>query len=382
MKQRSAVLIDRCFKYAFLGLMLLVLALPLTAQGLEFQFNGVRFNDVILGFLPLPVGADVELHLPLNQSGLFFSLRVAGGYEDRLILRNDSSGNPLAKPSAFDNAQWFHWPNGQVDLGPLYRIVIPGKSELNLEFFGLVRGRFEKNSPNLSSAYFPDAQELFAFSALGGIGLDGVDNDSWVKRGVGGELSLEYGPSLGTLAGASDFYRASARLEAYLPLFSLGSYPQNGLASYLGFFAAGDYSGGTDIPLYVLTSFGGRHLRNGLGNSIRGYQPWGYEATQKAELSLELRLLGPALFGVEGLRPIAYLFGDAGYFGGLYSCPAISDKDGFMYSAGAGVALGIFEFAFIGLRAGYRFPGQDPLFASYFPKGEKFFWNVTFLLHF
>jgi hypothetical protein len=369
-------------KIAVFGLFMLSLALPLGSQGLEFQFNGVRFNNVILGFLPLPVGADLEFRLPLNKDGLFFSIRAAGGYEDRLILRNDADGSPLPKPSSFDNKQWFHWPNGQVDLGPMYRIALPGQTDISLEFFGLARGRVEKNSTNLSAGFFPDAQELFAFSAIGGLGLAGVENDSWIKRGGAAELSFEYGPSIAALAGASDFFRASARLEAYLPLFTLGSYPRNGLSSYLGFFAAGDFAGGSDIPLYVLTSFGGRHLRDGVGDSIRGYQPWGYEATQKAELSLDLRLVGPALFGVEGLRPIAYLFGDAGYYGGLYKCPSIADKNGLMFSAGAGAALGIFEFAYIGLRAGYRFPSLDPLFLSYFPGGEKFFWGITFLLHF
>ena len=114
-------------KIAVFGLFMLSLALPLGSQGLEFQFNGVRFNNVILGFLPLPVGADLEFRLPLNKDGLFFSLRAAGGYEDRLILRNDADGSPLPKPSSFDNKQWFHWPNGQVDLGPMYRIALPGQ---------------------------------------------------------------------------------------------------------------------------------------------------------------------------------------------------------------------------------------------------------------
>jgi hypothetical protein len=167
-----------------------------------------------------------------------------------------------------------------------------------------------------------------------------------------------------------------------LPLFSSGKSDLDAISVYAAGYLAGDYAGGSEIPLYVLTSFGGRLLRDGLGDSIRGYQPWGYEATAKAEASFDLRFVGPALFGVAGLRPIAYLFGDAGYFNGLYAAPSIADKNGLIFSAGVGAALDIFDFAYLGLRAGYKFPADDPLYATYFPTGNRFFWGITFLLHF
>ncbi|MFA6366551.1 MAG: hypothetical protein WCX13_05140, partial [Candidatus Hydrogenedentales bacterium] len=150
-------------------------------------------------------------------------------------------------------------------------------------------------------------------------------------------------------------------------------------------YLTGDYAGGSEIPLYVLTSFGGRAIRDGLGDSIRGYRTWGYEATTKAEASFDLRFIGPGLFGLAGLRPMAYVFGDAGYFDGLYKCPDAAtggDKDGLIFSAGAGAAINVFDFAQIGARAGYKFPVDDPLYAAYTPSGERFFWNITFLLHF
>lgn len=348
-----------------------------SAQGVEFALNGVRFNNVLLGFLPVPTGADLEFAIPIAKTGLFFSLRLAGGFEDRLILRDDTDGSPVPKPAAFDAATWFHWPNGQVDAGLLYRTG-PG-----LEFFVLGRGRYEKNSTGLPGGYFPDAWELLAFSAMGGIGYDGVEKSpSRMKKGLGGELAFEYGPAFASMAGDGDFYRASARLEAYLPLFASNEDPKKAISTYLGLFLAGDHAGGNSIPLYVLTSFGGRHLRDGLGDSIRGYQPWGYEAATKAEASIDLRVVGPALFGLAGVRPVAYVFGDAGYFAGLYDCPSVADKDGFLFSAGAGLALGVFDFAYIGARAGYAFPSLDPLYTQYFPGGERFFWDITFLLHF
>ena len=360
-------------------------ALPLSAgaEGIEFALNGVRFNNALLGGLPVPAGVDVEFRIPVAADALLFTVRLAGGYEDRLILRSDA-GAPIAKPAAFDAADqtnWFHWPNAQADLGILYRPLGPEKPKV--ELFAMARGRWEANSPDLSTGVFPDARGLLDISLMGGAGVDAVEtNPRRSKSGYGGEISFEYGPSALALSGGTDFYRLSASLEGYLPLFSTGSSDLGATSAYAAGYLAGDWAGGSAIPLYVLTSFGGRLLRDGLGDSIRGYQGWGYEATTKAEASVDLRLAGPALFGVAGLRPMAYLFGDAGYFGGLYKCSSVVDKDGLLLSAGAGVALDIFDFVYLGARAGYKFPVDDPLYSTYTTGGDKFFWNITFLLHF
>lgn len=364
---------------------LLLAPLSAGAEGLEFAFNGVRLNGALLGGIPVPTGADIDLRLPIGPIGgddLLFTLRLAGGYEDRLILRDAVDGRPLPKPASFDNTQWFNWPNIETDAGILYRILPRGKAP-KVEFFGLARGRYENNSPSLSTAYFPDAKGLLAFSFLGGVGVDSVTmSPRRLKSGFAGELSFEYAPTFLAISGGTDFYRASASLKGYLPLFSSGESDLDAVSVYAAGYLAGDYAGGSEIPLYVLTSFGGRLLRDGLGDSIRGYQPWGYEATTKAEASFDLRFVGPALFGVAGLRPMAYLFGDAGYFDGLYAAPSIADKNGLICSAGAGVVIDILDFAYVGLRAGYKFPVDDPLYDTYFPAGNRFFWGITFLLHF
>ena len=353
------------------------------AEGFEFAFNGVRLNGALLGGIPLPTGADLEARLPIAGDKLLFTLRLAGGYEDRLILRDLSDGSPIAKP-AFDNAQWFNWPNLETDAGLVYRLA-RGKNSPEaprIEVFGLARLRYEQNSPGLGTAYFPDARELFALSFIGGMGVDGVyKSPRRYRSGYAGELSFEYAPASLGFSGGTDFYRASAAMEAYLPILSLGTSDIEAVSIYAAAYLAGDYAGGTNIPLYVLTGFGGRQPRDGIGNSIRGYQSWGYEATTKAEASFELRFVGPGLFGLANLRPMAYAFGDLGYFDGLYKCPIV-DKNGLIMSAGAGIALNILDFAYLGLRAGYKFPVDDPLYAYYFPGGEKFFWSVSFLLHF
>ncbi|HEY9054193.1 MAG TPA: hypothetical protein VIO60_05180 [Rectinemataceae bacterium] len=351
------------------------------SQGIGFSLNGVRFNNAILGGLPLPAGADIELRFPLSSSGLLFSLRLAGGYEDRLILRDDDA-DPIAKPAAL-GANWFNWPNAQVDAGPVYSMALAGGGGARLEAFFLARGRWELNSSSLSTAHFPDSRGLLGVSALAGAGVDAVMKDpSRMLSGWGGEVSFEAAPSFLSFQGGNDFYRLSGFLEGYLPLYSSSEDDLRAISLYAAGYLAGDWAFGSSIPLYVLTSFGGRKLRDGLGDSIRGYQGWGYEASAKAEASFDLRLVGPSLFKVAGLRPIAYIFGDAGWYGGLYDCPSLADSDGILFSAGAGAALDILDFAYLGLRAGWRFTIGDPLFPIYEPGGEAFFWGISFLLHF
>jgi hypothetical protein len=366
-------------------IVLLCLVSPAFAQGsTEFELNGVRFNNALLGFLPVPTGADLEFHVPLS-GGLLFSLRAAGGYEDRLILRDDSNGSPIAKPASFNagaQTAWFDWPNAEIDSGLIYRFTDFATAGIKAEVFGLGRGRWESNSPGLSTAYFPDAKGLLAFSFLGGIGADAVVKQPSRMSGWAGEASFEAAPSFLAVSGGTDFSRFSGFLKGYLPLYSSGADDLKAFSLYGAAYLTGDYAMGSKIPLYVLTGFGGRALRDGLGDSIRGYQGWGYEATTKAEASIDLRLVGPSLFKVASLRPIAYVFGDAGYFSGLYDCPSIADKDGLIFSTGGGLALDILDFAYLGLRAGYKFPVDDPLYATYFPGGERFFWGITFLLHF
>jgi hypothetical protein len=370
-------------KISILLLLLSAFAMPSGAQGLEFNFIGARFNNVILGFLPMPTGLDLGVNLPLGGNGLFFSLRAAGGFEDRMILRNAATGTSIAQPAKFDNSQWFNWPNAEMDAGLLYRLT--GKDGTSIgksEIFALARGRYEKNSPSLAPTLFPDAQGLLAMSAMAGVGFDSVRTESSrMKSGVWAEASFEYAPAALSFSGGTDFGRANVSASGFLPLMSWGDSDLRALSLYLAGYVAGDYAFGTAIPLYVLTSFGGRDLRNGLGDSVLGYQSWGYEAATKAYASVEARFVGPGLFGQKGIRPIAYAFLDAGFFDRLDRSP-LASKSGIISSTGLGMALDVFDFAYLGLCAGYRLPIDDPLYSTYFPAGDKFFLKMKFLLQY
>ncbi|MFZ2780467.1 MAG: hypothetical protein WAZ99_03780 [Rectinemataceae bacterium] len=363
------------------------------AQGTDFSFRGVRLNGALLGGVSVPTGADVAFLFPTPGQELFFALKAGAGFEDRMVLRDADTDEPRAAPESFDSGYWFYWPNAQVDVGLVYRPFDLNETAagIRVELFASMRSRYEANLNSLGVSVFPDMNGLFGNSVIAGAAVDSVRTDvRRMKSGFSGEASVEWGPGFADFVAGTDFFRTSARARGFLPLFSMGADDMRSLSVYAAGFIAADWATGTNIPLYVLTSFGGRDLRSGLGDSVRGYRSWGYETALKSTASAELRAVGPALFDVPGLRPMAYLFADGGYYAGLdrasgtYAAgQAWADADGFLFSAGGGAALGVLDFAYLGLRALWRIPVSDPLYEKYFgASASPFSWEISFLLHF
>ncbi len=382
MKRQSGY---RSFAMLVLSLSLLAPAI-VAADGVEFVVNGLKLNSAIIPGIPLPLGVDATVNIPLTGTGLFFTFRGAAGYEDRLILRDAVTGAPIAKPASPDNIHWFMYPNVEADAGLSLRFTDrePDGSGVRTEIFTLGRMRYENSQNSLGTTTFPDANGLVAGSVIAGIGADSTFTDAArMKSGYSGELSVEYAPTLLAFAGGTDFVRANIKTKGYLPLVSLTKADERrNVSVYAAWMATADYAMGNKIPLYVLTTFGGRLLRDGIGKSVRGYQNWGYESPLKAAMSAEIRAVGPALFGVPSIRPMVYAFGDCGMYTRLDRAGALSDKSGLVFSTGAGANIGFFDFAYFGVRAGYKIPMADPLYLTYFSDGRKFFWDVTFLLYF
>lgn len=382
---RSAFLPDSLPRAVMICFMFFMSLVPVFASGVEFSFIGVRLNGSIISGIPLPVGVDAEIRVPVAGK-LLFTFRLAGGYEDRYILR-DNTGLPVMKPAVKDGLNWFEWPNLESDAGLVYRLSDKASdgSGRRMEVFALGRFRWEGSQSSLSTDIFKDANGLVAFSAIAGLGANNVRVDETrMRSGYSGEVSLEYAPPVFAILGGTDFFRANIKTTGYQPLVSLGdaSRPLARSSVYAAWMATADWVSGKNLPHYALTGFGGRELRGGIGRSVRGYQNWGYESPLKAAMSAEVRAVGPAIFGVASLRPMAYIFGDSGFFSGLYKAGTLEQQGGIVFSSGAGLNLGLLDFAYLGARAGYRFPVTDPLGSYYYDSGSRFFWDITFLLHF
>jgi hypothetical protein len=342
---------------------------------IAFTLNSIKTNSDIIAGLPLPTGADLALELPLGSTSTAFTLRAAAGYESRMILRSTATMSPIAEPPAIDGVQRFFWTNVLAELG-VKQYLLHQKHE-QAWLFGIVRGRYENNSPSFPTTLFPDAQAVRSASGVGGIAFDSI---RWLeknaKKGISAELSYEYGPDFADFSGShADFGRANFTVEAFVPL-SAGHF-----ATYLALYGVGDYALGQNIPHEVLTTFGGITGTKGIGDMVRGAQPWGYEAPAKAYASAELRLAGPSMFRDFPIYPVGYVFADAAAYGRLYGSPLV-DNSGMIASAGAGASVSVLNFLWLGVYAGWRLPMHDPLSSIYYNSSQGFFWNFTFVAHY
>lgn len=379
-------------RFQAFALLAAVTAAGLSAEGLSFGFEGPRFN-FSLGF-PLPAGADVEFRQPIAVTPfgpLSAVLRIGAGYEDKRLLRDALTGDPIAaesdanKDTVYANhANSYNAPNGQWALG-LLACLVPGEKTNLAEAFLAWRGRYDLYLNDLSTSVFPDAQGLFGNAVFAGLAWNGVTTDDRrVMSGISAEASAEWSPA-GISSVAVDYLRLDAQAQGYLPLFSHGNEGLNLFSAYLAGFGSVDWATGDSIPIHVMQSFGGRDVRSGLGGgSVRGYPSKAWDASLKAVANLELRLLGPALFGLPWFMPMAYGFFDAGGYAGMAGATTASyaEASGLIMSAGGGFALNVLDFAYIGFKAGVLVPGEDTLFAVYVPELEKGFFSIEFMLHF
>jgi len=358
----------------------------LAAPGLSFTINSIKTNSDIVAGLPLPTGLDLGFEFPLGDSGTSLTLRTAAGYESRMILRNASSA-PIAEPASIDSYNRFFWTDALAELG--LRQYMLRDDHASAWLFALLRGRYEHTASTYTTALFADAQGTMSATGLAGLAFDSTYwREPNRKVGSSVELSLEYGPGFANFAAApTDFARANLTAQTYIPLsYQTGTLINpSSIAPYLVLYGVGDYAMGTHIPQEVLTTFGGLVGTKGIGDMVRGTQPWGYEAQGKAYASAELRVAGPSFFPSFLVYPVGYLFADAAGYTGLYGAPfgsSFSDTSGVVTSAGAGAAVSVFNFLWLGVYAGWRWPIVDPLASTYFSSPSGFFWNFTFVAHY
>jgi hypothetical protein len=340
---------------------------------LSIRFAGPRFFN---GFIP--AGADVTLDYTGLDLGtpaatkLFFKL--GGGYEDKLLLRDTATGNPLSLAGGGEGIS-YDSPNFQWEAAFIQGLSTRPDGDNAFEVFLFYRGRYDIYDEELDNSVFVDDRGLFGTSIMVGTSYNTVVRDRHrLKSRFYAEAGAEWGP--GVINSESDFWRISAKLIGYLPVMDVPTDGKNFFNMYLAVLASADLAGGDSVPIYVNQSFGGRDLRDSLGNCVRGYEKASYDSLFKAVGNIELRMLGPAL-GLESILPILYGFFDAGYYDGFYGSSDYADEAGLIMSTGGGIALGLFDFAQIGFVGGYKLV-EDSLYGL----DEPVFVSFKFMLHF
>ena len=355
-------------------LILATVLMPVAADdSLSVSFLGPRFlngfipsgGDFTVDYTGLDLGAPAITHL---------FLKLGGGYEDKLLLRSPLTGDPVSLAGGTEDYS-FDSPNFQWEAAFIQGLSARPDGENALELFLFYRGRYDIYDKDLDDSVFEDAKGLLETSFLVGASYDSVVKDRHrLKKGLYAEAGAEWAP--GTINPESDFWRVSAKLLGFLPLYDVPTDGGNLFSMYLAALVSADLAGGESVPIYVNQSFGGRELRDSLGDCVRGYESSSYDSLFKAVGNLELRILGPAL-GLESIVPYVYGFFDAGYYDGFYGSTTSADASGQLMSTGGGIALGLFDFAQIGFVGGYKLV-EDTLYGL----DDPVFVTFKFMLHF
>jgi hypothetical protein len=342
------------------------------ADDISINLAGLRVYN---GFIPS--GADVALSWSGFDLGLgaptALVAKFGGGYEDKPIARDPATGDPKGAADSY-LAPNFQWEAG------VEQAIVPGSGDAGnvLEAFLIYRGRYDSYSGlDAYSGRWKDAAGLFETAALAGLAFDTVAvDDHYLKRGVYAEASAEWAP--GAVNPASDYWRTTAILSGYYPVFDLASPGRNLLSAYLAGFASFDYADGSAVPIYVQTSFGGRKPRDGLGGSVRGYFKSSFDTAAKAVANAELRLVGPAL-GLPSLVPYLIGFADVGWYSGFRGSTAFADASGVLASAGGVLSVELAGAAQLGVSAGVRLTENAVVPRA---AGSPSFLDIVLNLHF
>jgi hypothetical protein len=355
-----------------------------------YGISGVR-RYFFWGYNLVPTGLDVTLGYRITPwiDGVDTILQatVGGGYEGFGTFRAvDYTPNTVQSDVADPNGNLeFDSPNLQWQLGIRQGILWNSIGERNLlEAFLYYRGRYdryldgrhywgasdgeiaaiESGHEAWQSAYAGnDAEGIFGTSLLAGLAFDALYFDGRTKTydGTYAELSFEASPYFSSVLGASDFWRLNFATKTFRTLFE--AVPRKGknlFSIYAGSYFSIDYADARrQMPMYVMQSFGGTELREGLADSVRGFEKYSWDTQLKIVHNLDLRFNGPVIasFRDRDLLPGVVLFFDLGYGHSYWGDPS-DTAGGFLGSTGIGLFIGLLDFTYVHFYADFPVIGE------------------------
>jgi len=387
------------FRLAALLLLLLSILHPACAQEDPQAIGNTpffyRIEDVrryfTWGFDLIPTGIDVTVgyRLPPWFDGVETILQatVGGGYEGFGTFRAiDYTPNTLEADTADPNGNLeFNSPNIQWQLGLRQGIVWDPAEQRNLlEAFLYYRGRYDRylkgrhywgsdageiaaieaSHQAWQSAYpGSDAYGIFGNSLFTGLSYDRLRRSRRSKAydGTYAEASFELSPYLPSVMGASDFWRINFSTKTFRTLYEARPEAvKNVFTIYAGSYFSIDYADARrQMPLYVMQSFGGTKLREGLADSVRGFEKHSWDTQLKIVHNFDLRFNLPVLYSFRGrdLLPGFVVYFDLGY-GALYWNDPSNTPGGFLGSTGVGLFLDLLDFTNVHLYAHFPVIGE------------------------
>jgi len=346
---------------------------------LFYRIEDVR-RYLTWGWNLIPTGIDLTLgyRLPPWFYGVQTILQttIGGGYEGFGTFRKpDYTPNVVKTDVADPNGNLeFNSPNIQWQAGIRQGIVWNTAEDRNLiEAFLYYRGRYDRY---LSGRHYwgssdteiaaieasheawqqaykinggSDAYGIFGNSLFTGLSYDNLHFDSRTKasHGTYAEASVELSPYFPSVMGASDFWRINFSTKTFRTLYEARpEAPKNIFTIYAGSYLSIDYADARRrMPLYVMQSFGGTRLREGLADSVRGFEKYSWDTQLKIVHNLDLRFNLPVLYSFRGrdLMPGLVAYFDLGY-GTRYWRDPVGTPGGFLGSTGVGLFLDLLDF--------------------------------------
>jgi hypothetical protein len=300
--------------------------------------------DLGIGFRGVSIFPDLDT---------IFWLYIGGGYENiGYFLTPDGREYDGSQPGYDPETSPYYWRvSGRFDIGLAQGITWNNRIRANgweCFFFYRLRLDLQLHEENAADPQLvfkssqADKDGLLQNSLFAGLTWNDISitDPHRVISGSYAEASVEWGPEffVNDVYGKADFLRLNATARAFLPLWDLDpSAPANILSMYLGINFRIDYAVGNNIPLNILNSFGGREAFPALGHALRGYEDYRFAAPFKAVCNLELRTNLPAISRPDIIPGIVVFF-DTGY----YNLMDV-DRDGLLFSTGAGLYLYVFD---------------------------------------
>jgi hypothetical protein len=343
------------------------------------------------GWNLVPTGIDVTVgyRLPPWFEGLETILQatIGGGYEGFGTFRDiDYTPNKVAVDVADPNGNLeFNSPNIQWQAGLRQGLLWNPVEDRNLiEAFLYYRGRYdgylkgrhywgsseteiaaiEASHEAWQSGYLGnDAYGIFGNSLFFGLSYDSLrfDRRSKAYDGTYAEASFEISPYFPSVRGATDFRRVNFSTKTFRTLHEARPQTEkNVFTIYAGSYFSIDYADAhRQMPLYVMQSFGGTELREGLADSVRGFEKYSWDTQLKVVHNLDLRFNLPVIYSFHGrdLLPGFVLYFDLGYGTSYWGDPG-NTPGGFLGSTGVGLFVDLLDLVYAHVYANFPLIGE------------------------
>jgi len=339
----------------------------------------------------IPTGIDLTVGYRLapwiDGVDTILQATVGGGYEGFGTFRDtDYKPNTVAADVADPNGNLeFNSPNLQWQGGIRQGIAWnPAERRNLLEAFLYYRGRYDRylkgrhywgssdseiaaieaSHETWQSLYLgSDAHGIFGNSLFTGLAYDALHFNRHTKAydGTYAEASVEISPYFPSVLGASDFWRINFSTKTFRTLYEARpGAEKNVFTIYAGSYFSIDYADARRrMPLYVMQTFGGTDLREGLAHSVRGFEKYSWDTQLKIVHNLDLRFNLPVIYSIHGrdLFPGFVAYFDLGYGSSYWGDPS-NTPGGFLGSTGIGLFVDLLDFAYVHIYAHFPLIGE------------------------